>query len=117
MKKTKTGRATKAFADAVAIRPTGKYVLRLHVVGATNRSRQAILRTRKLREAELEGDFVPDVIDVCQQPILARDGQIIAIPTLIREFPRPVRRFFGSLTNTTGMFVGLNLETKGRRTP
>ena len=117
MKKTRTGRATKAFADAVAIRPKCKYVLRLYVAGATERSRQAILRARTLREAELEGDFEVDVIDDYQQPILARDGQIIAIPTLIREFPWPVRRFFGNLTNTTGMFVGLNLETTGRRTP
>ena len=50
--------------------------------------------------------------DVYQQPILARDGQIVATPTLVREFPRPVRRFIGNLANTTGLFAGLDLVTK-----
>jgi circadian clock protein KaiB len=53
------------------------------------------------------------VIDIYQQPVLARDGQILATPTLVRELPRPVRRLIGSLSNTTGLFVGLDLDTKG----
>jgi len=54
------------------------------------------------------------VIDVYQQPILARDGQIVATPTLVREFPRPLRRFIGNLANSSGLFVGLDLETKAK---
>ena len=57
------------------------------------------------------------MIDVYQQPILARDGQIVATPTLVREFPRPVRRLIGNLSNTTGLFVGLDLDTKGNAAP
>ena len=53
------------------------------------------------------------MIDVYQQPILARDGQILATPTLVREFPRPMRRLIGNLSNTAGLFVGLDLDTKG----
>ena len=68
-------------------RATGKYVLRLYVAGATDRSRQAILRARQLCETELKGHYELEVIDVYQQPILARDGQIVATPTLVREFP------------------------------
>jgi circadian clock protein KaiB len=123
MKKTKTGRpssvaalrrvdATKAFEKALAALPMGKHVLRLYVAGATDRSRQAVLRARQLCKTELKGNFELEVIDVYQQPILARDGQIVATPTLVREFPRPVRRFIGNLSNPTGLFVGLDLETK-----
>jgi circadian clock protein KaiB len=114
VKANKSSRATKAFEKALATRSTGKYVLRLYVAGATDRSRQAILRARQLCEAELKGNFVLEVIDVYQQPILARDGQIVATPTLVREFPQPVRRLIGNLSTATGLFVGLDLGTKGK---
>ena len=106
--------ATQAFEKALATRPTDKYVLRLYVAGATARSRQALLRVRRLCETELNGEYDLEVIDIYQQPILARDGQILATPTLVREFPRPVRRLIGNLSNTTGLFVGLDLDTKGK---
>ncbi len=112
MKTKKNGSATKAFETALATRPAGKYVLRLYVAGATDRSRQAILRARQLCETELNGNYELEVIDVYQQPILARDGQIVATPTLVKELPRPVRRFIGDLANTTRLFVGLDLHTK-----
>ena len=112
MKTNKTSSATKAFEKALATRPAGKYVLRLYVAGATDRSRQAIQRARRLCEAELKDNFELEVIDVYQQPILAHDGQIVATPTLVRELPRPVRRLIGNLTNTAGLFVGLDLDTK-----
>ena len=113
MKRNKRHRATQAVEKALAIRPKGKYLLRLYVAGASERSRLAILRARQLCEGELNGKFELEVIDVYQQPILARAGQILATPTLVREFPRPVRRFIGNLANTTGLFVGLDLATKG----
>lgn len=109
MKTRKTNRATKAFEKALAQGPKGKYVLRLFVAGATERSRQAVLRAQQLCEAEFKGNYELEVIDVYQQPILARDGQIIATPTLVREFPRPVRRLIGNLSNSAALFVGLNL--------
>ena len=115
MKTTKTNRATKAFEKALtAALPADKYVLRLYVAGATDKSRQAVLRARQLCETELKGNFELEVIDVYQQPILARDGQIVATPTLIREFPRPVRRLIGNLSSITRVFVGLDLDTKGK---
>ena len=113
MKPNKTS-ATKALEKALATRPTGKYVLRLYVAGATDRSRQAILRARALCETEFKDNFELEVIDVYQQPILARDGQIVATPTLVREFPQPVRRLIGDLSNATGLFVGLDLDTKDK---
>jgi len=107
--------ATKAFEKALAAAlPTAKYVLRLYVAGATDRSRQAVLRVRHLCEAELKDNYELEVIDVYQQPTLARDGQIVATPTLVKELPLPVRRLIGNLANITRLFVGLNLETKGK---
>jgi circadian clock protein KaiB len=114
MKTNITSRATQAFEKALATRPAGKCVLRLYVAGATDRSHEAIRRTRQLCETELKDNFELEVIDVYQQPILARDGQIIATPTLVREFPRPVRRLIGNLANATGLFAGLDLNTQGK---
>jgi circadian clock protein KaiB len=114
LKTNKPNRTKTAFEKALDARPAGRHVLRLYVAGATDRSRQAVLRARQLCEAELDGNFELKVIDVYQQPILARDGQIIATPTLVREFPKPVRRLIGNLLNPTGLFVGLDLETKGK---
>ena len=116
MKTNKTRRATKTSAKSLVIRPTGKYVLRLFVAGATDRSRQAVLRVRQLCEAELKDNYELEVIDIYQQPNLARDNQIVATPTLIKEFPRPVRRFIGNLLNTAGLFGELDLLTKGKIT-
>jgi circadian clock protein KaiB len=107
--------AKKAFEKAAAVRSRARYVLRLYVAGATDRSRQAVLRARKLCEVEFGTDFELDVIDVYQQPILARDGQIIATPTLVREFPRPVRRLIGNLSDVAGLYVGLDLGTPKQR--
>ena len=115
MKTATSRRTTQAFEKALASARTEKYILRLYVAGASDRSRKAILRVRELCEAELEDYFELEVIDVYQQPILARDGQIVATPTLVKELPRPVRRFIGNLANTTSLFVGMDLNTKGKK--
>lgn len=88
--------------------------LRLYVAGATERSRQAVLRARQLCEVDLAGQYELQVIDVYQQPGLARDAQIVATPTLVREFPRPVRRFIGNLSNTAALLGGLELLTNAK---
>ena len=88
--------------------------MRLFVAGATARSRQAVLRVRQLCEAELKDNCTLEVIDIYQQPHLARANQIVATPTLIIEFPPPLRRFIGSLAKITGLFVELDLIKKGK---
>ena len=117
MKPTKPRRLLKAVKPVRAARRKATYVLRLYVAGASDRSRQAILRARQLCESQLGGDYDLEVIDVYQQPILARNGQIIATPTLVKELPPPVRRFFGDLSNVTGLFVGLDVDTRGKAAP
>jgi len=114
VKTKKTSRATQALEKTLAKGPTGNYVLRLFVAGATARSRQAILRVRRLCDVELKDDWKLEVIDIYQQPHLARVNQIVATPTLIKEFPRPVRRFFGNLLHTAGLFAELDLITRDK---
>ena len=105
-------RATPAGRKSPAAPPPGKHVLRLFVAGATARSRQAILRVRELCAIELKDLCDLEVIDIYQQPALARKNQIVATPTLIIEFPPPLRRFIGNLTNITGLLVELDLVKK-----
>ena len=88
--------------------------MRLYVAGATTRSRQALRRVYQLCEAELKDNYELEVIDVYQQPELARDNQIVATPTLVKELPLPIRRFIGNLANVTGLFAELDLDPKGR---
>jgi circadian clock protein KaiB len=116
MKTIKAGPSSRAFEKALAAQPSGKHILRLYVAGATARSHQALVRVRQFCETELKGNYELEVIDVYQQPILARDGQITATPTLVKELPLPVRRLIGNLANITRLFVGLDLETKASTT-
>jgi circadian clock protein KaiB len=117
MKTPRVSRTTKAFEKALATRGAGKFILRLYVAGATARSRQALLRARHLCEVDLKGNCELEVIDVYQQPILARDGQIVATPTLVKEFPKPVRRLIGDLTNISRLFDGFDVGSKGKMRP
>ena len=114
--KKKPVRAKRVAAKSPAVRPAAAYRLRLFVAGATARSSQAVLRVRELCATELKGGGKLEVIDIYQQPTLARANQIVATPTLIIEFPKPVRRFIGNLSNTAGLFVQLAVSTKGKIT-
>src|SRR6185503_9272177 len=111
VKKNKKSRATKTIAKILATQPKDKYVLQLFVAGATARSRLAVLRVRQMCEAEPKGSCKLEVIDIYQQPSLARANQIIATPTLIKQLPLPIRRFIGSLANIVGLFTELDLTT------
>jgi len=108
------GRGTPA--PVKAWRPSAKdnYVLRLFVAGATARSHQAILRVRQLCATELKAAGQLEVIDIYQQPKLARAHQIVATPTLIIEFPKPVRRLIGNLVNLAELFVELDVNATGK---
>jgi circadian clock protein KaiB len=113
VKRHGTGRATKSFEKALAAGRAGRYVLRLYIAGATQRSRRALARVRHLCDVDLQGKCDLEVIDIYQQPARARDGQIIATPTLVKEFPPPMRRFIGSLESSARLFIDLDLQTRG----
>ena len=88
------------------------YVLRLYVAGQTPKSVDAITNIKKICEENLNGRYVLDVIDLYQQPQLAQGEQIIAVPTLIKKLPLPLRRIIGDMSNTERVLVGLDLRKK-----
>lgn len=90
----------------------GRYFLRLYVAGATARSREALRHVYRLCEVELKDNYELEVVDVYQQPELARANQIVATPTLVKEFPLPVRRYIGNLLHAEGLFTELNPAAK-----
>jgi circadian clock protein KaiB len=86
------------------------YVLRLYVTGMTARSRRAIENVQSICEAYLRGRYELEVIDVYQQPVLAKGDQIIAAPTLIKQLPLPLRRIIGDMSSTDRVLLGLDLR-------
>ena len=114
MKRKKINRAQRATQKLPVAELASKIILRLFVAGTTARSQQAILRVRAICKGEPHDHCELEVIDIYQQPKLARENQIVATPTLIKEFPMPVRRFIGNLLNTDGLYLELNLLPKVR---
>ena len=88
-----------------------KYSMRLYVTGATVRSTRAITNLRRLCDLYLPGGYELTVIDMYQQPALAREGQVIAAPTLVRCLPLPLRRFIGDMSNTENLLNGLEIDS------
>jgi circadian clock protein KaiB len=89
-----------------------RYILKLYVAGQSPKSVNAIANIKKLCEANLHGRYVLNVIDLYQQPHLAQGEQIIAVPTLIRILPPPLRRIIGDLSNTERVLAGLDLRSE-----
>jgi len=89
-----------------------RYFLRLYVAGQTPKSVLAITNIKKICEENLKGRYVLDVIDIYQQPQLAQGKQIIAVPTLIKKLPPPLRRIIGDMSNTERVLIGLDLQKK-----
>jgi circadian clock protein KaiB len=89
-----------------------RYVLRLYITGMTRRSMQAIANLKAVCEEYLIGRYDLEVIDIYQQPLLAKGDQIVATPTLIKELPVPVRRMVGDLSQQERVLVGLDIRRK-----
>ena len=84
--------------------------LRLYVAGQTNRSIKAFENLKRICEEHLKGKYTIEVIDLMKAPQLARGDQIVAIPTLVRKLPEPMRKIIGDLSNTERVLVGLDLR-------
>ncbi len=100
------------FETALAKQNSAAYVFRLYITGMTPRSIQAIAKVRQLCEKHLAGRFELKVIDIYQQPALAKGEQIIATPTLVKELPLPLRKFIGDLSDTEKFLVGVDMKSK-----
>lgn len=86
--------------------------LRLYVAGQTPRSVTAIRNLQKICNEHLAGRFRIEVIDLLKDPKLARGDQILAIPTLVRKLPEPIKKIIGDLSNTDRVLIGLDLRPR-----
>ena len=86
--------------------------LRLYIAGQTPNSLAAFANLKKLCEDQLRGKYRIEVVDLLEKPQLARGDQIIAIPTLVRRLPPPVKKIIGNLARTESVIVGLDLQAR-----
>jgi len=99
--KTKTGKMVKTSSD--------KWMLRLYVAGHTPKALTAYTNLKKICDEQLMGKYSIEVIDLLINPQLGAEDQILALPTLVRKLPVPVRKIIGDLSNTERVLVGLDL--------
>ena len=107
-------RSTQSFARAASTASTEKVILRLYIAGSSDRSTRAIQNAKEICDEHLAGRFELEVIDIFKHPKLAEDDQIIAVPTLIKKLPAPLRRFIGDLSDRDVVLIGLDLKRKPR---
>ena len=109
----KDANTTAAFEKFVAgTHSEEHYVLRLYVTGMTPRSTEAFASIKAICDERLQGRYELEVIDIYQHPQLAIDEQIIAVPTLVKKLPAPLRRLVGDLSNEDRVLLGLDLRRK-----
>ena len=90
-----------------------KWSLRLYVAGQTPKSVTALANLKRICDEHMHGEYAVEVIDLMENPQLARRDQIVAIPTLVRELPSPLKRIIGDLSNTERVLVGLDVVSRG----
>lgn len=89
------------------------YVLRLYVAGMSARSKRAIENVRSTCDEHLSGRYELEVVDLYQTPTLAQGEQIIAVPTLVKKLPFPLRKIIGDMSSEEKLLVGLDLKRRG----
>jgi circadian clock protein KaiB len=93
-------------------RESDPYVLRLYVTGMTPRCMEAFANIKAICEEHLSGRYDLEVIDIYERPRLAKDEQIVAVPTLVKKLPVPLRRLIGNLSDEERVLLGLDLRRK-----
>jgi circadian clock protein KaiB len=92
--------------------PEEVWYLRLYIAGQSPKSLRAFANLKTLCEEHLAGRYELEIIDLVEQPALARSDDILAIPTLVRRLPAPLRKIIGDLSNTERVLVGLRVEAR-----
>jgi circadian clock protein KaiB len=90
--------------------PPAKFELRLYVAGQTAKSLAAFANLKRICETHLAGEYSIEIIDLTKNPALAAGDQILAVPTLVRRFPEPIRKIIGDLSNEERVLVGLDVQ-------
>ena len=94
--------------------PEDEWILRLYVAGHSSRSAAALQNLEAICEQHLAGRYRIEVIDLLKHPQLARGDQIVAVPTLVRHLPAPIKKIIGDLSNVESVLVGLDLRARRR---
>lgn len=102
--------STAPFEKALAAAGEGRFVLRLYLSGTTRQSVRALQTVKTLCEQYLKGRYELEVVDLYQQPERAKADQIIAVPTLVKELPPPLRRLIGDMSDPDQVLIALNLK-------
>jgi circadian clock protein KaiB len=110
--KNENGKPSRATSKERGLQPAA-WELRLYVAGRTERSVKALANLERICEEHLEGQYHIEVIDVLKNPQLARGDQILALPTLVRKLPAPIKKIIGDLSNTERVLIGLDLRPLG----
>jgi circadian clock protein KaiB len=87
-----------------------QFALRLYVAGQTAKSRAAVANLKRICETHLAGQYSIEIIDLTKNPALAAGDQILAVPTLVRRLPEPIRKIIGDLSNEERVLVGLDVQ-------
>jgi circadian clock protein KaiB len=90
------------------------FILRLYVAGQTAKAISAFANLKTICEEQLKGRYEIEVVDLLENPRLAREDQIVALPTLVRRLPPPLRKIIGDLSDTDRVLIGLNLLPRPR---
>lgn len=110
MKKKKSEGSEQEWDRTLSASQSDKYVLRLFITGTTSKSVLALKNLKKVCEEYLEGRYELEVVDLYQNPGLAKDEQIIAAPTLIKKLPLPFRRIIGDMSDVDKVLMGLEIK-------
>lgn len=114
MKTTPTKKSRRAGSGQLSMADgnSARWNLRLYVAGQTPRSLTAFKNLKEICEEYLKGEYHIEVVDLVENPALARGDQILAVPTLVRKLPQPIRKIIGDLSNTERVLVGLDIQPR-----
>lgn len=112
MKKKGRANAAEAFEKTLAGQKDKFYILRLYIAGSTPKSKKAVENVKRFCEEHLAEQCTLEIIDIYQQPVLAKGEQIIAAPTLVKKLPLPLRKLIDDLSDTEKILVGLDLKPR-----
>lgn len=105
-------RDTKRDGESVSAPGSAEFLLRLYVAGQTAKSLAAFANLKRICETHLKGKYEIEVVDLLVNPALARGDQIVAVPSLVRQLPPPVKKVIGDLANEERVLVGLDLRSR-----
>ncbi|UUX93278.1 circadian clock KaiB family protein [Methanoplanus endosymbiosus] len=103
---------TRSFEEAIENIGKGNFILTLYITGQTPGSQRAIRNIKKICDEELQGRYELEIIDIYQQPELAKNAELVAAPTLVKTLPAPIRRLVGDMSDRERVLAGLGLKKK-----